>query len=52
MKNNTRDEWAEDLNELKEQFKSIPTGISAMGWNILIPLVPLIGLVILVLTHI
>lgn len=42
-------EFKEHVDAVKNEFIGMKTDLAKLGWNILFPLIPLIGLVLLVI---
>ena len=45
MNQKTKDEWDKDKQALKDEFNAIPNAIKAMGNNVWIPHLSILGLV-------
>lgn len=50
MNNELKDGFSEQVNEIKQEFTGMSNDLSKLGWNILWPLIPLIGLVVLIIS--
>jgi hypothetical protein len=44
-----KDGFDEQVNGVKDEIMGMKDGLSKLGWNILFPLIPLIGLILLII---